>query len=104
MPAFERSLPSKVFEYAVMGKPIVAGLPGYSRTFVQKNIPHAVVFEPGNISDGVRSVERAKEIRVIEEDITNFINKFSRKKLAQSLSKSIVKCAQQNITNWYDYR
>ena len=99
LPAFERSLPSKVFEYAVMGKPIVAGLPGYSKTFVKKNIPHAVVFEPGNISDGVRSIERAKEIKVMKEDLTDFINKFSRKKLSKSLSKSIVECAKLNCAN-----
>src|SRR5690606_26666824 len=45
-PAFHRVLPSKVFEYAATGKPIVAGVPGYAAEFVNAEIANAAVFAP----------------------------------------------------------
>ena len=39
-------LPSKLFEYAAMGKPIWAGLDGYSADFVLEQIENAAVFPP----------------------------------------------------------
>ena len=46
VPAFKRVLPSKIFEYAVLDKPIVAGLSGYSAQFIVDNIGHAFLFKP----------------------------------------------------------
>ena len=36
--AFEKVIPSKIFEYAVTGKPIVAGVAGYPATFIGEHI------------------------------------------------------------------
>ncbi len=48
--AFKKVLPSKIFEYAVFGKPIIAGVDGYFADFLKKEIPWAFVFEPCNVA------------------------------------------------------
>lgn len=39
-------LPSKIFEYAATGKPILAGVGGYAANFLHDNIPGVEVFAP----------------------------------------------------------
>ena len=48
VPAFRRVLPSKIFEYTALKKPIVAGLSGYSAQFLRDNVPYASLFDPGD--------------------------------------------------------
>lgn len=44
--AFRRVLPSKVFEYAATGKPILAGVAGYAAEFTRDEVENAAVFSP----------------------------------------------------------
>ena len=46
--AFKRVLPSKVFEYGALGKPIVAGVSGYSANFIKQNLQINYCFEALN--------------------------------------------------------
>jgi hypothetical protein len=57
-PAFEKVLPSKIFEYAVLGKPILAGVAGYPAWFIQNEVDNARVFEPCNVAEAVLAFER----------------------------------------------
>lgn len=41
-------IPSKIFEYASTGKPILAGVSGYTRKFIDNNIKGCETFEPCN--------------------------------------------------------
>ena len=90
--AFKRSLPSKLFEYAVIGKPIIAGLSGYSEQFLSNHIPHAQSFTPGDVDACVDLIESSDNISIRKTDIEYFIEKFSRKKIMSSLSDEIFKC------------
>jgi len=47
--AFERVLPSKIFEYGATGKPIIAGVGGYARQFIEGELPDAFCFDPCNV-------------------------------------------------------
>ena len=67
LPAFKRVLPSKIFEYAAIGKPIVAGLSGYSAKFIQSNIEHALLFTPGNVDKGVDIISVISNLKVNKE-------------------------------------
>jgi glycosyltransferase involved in cell wall biosynthesis len=53
--SFRRVIPSKLFEYAATGKPILAGLAGYSARFTQAKISNASVFEPCDIEGAVEA-------------------------------------------------
>lgn len=44
--AFRKVLPSKIFEYAATGKPILAGVAGHAADFLRREVPGAVVFAP----------------------------------------------------------
>jgi len=49
--AFEKVLPSKIFEYAATGKPIIAGVSGFSGKFIRENVENAAVFKPCDQED-----------------------------------------------------
>ena len=82
--AFKKVLPSKIFEYAVFDKPILAGVSGNARQFMDKEIPNSFVFEPGNLE------EAEIKINQIINDISytrrkDFIEKYDREKLMNNL-------------------
>ena len=55
--AFKKVLPSKLFEYGALGKPIWAGVAGHAAEFIKENITNAAVFSPCNVNDAVKSFE-----------------------------------------------
>jgi glycosyltransferase involved in cell wall biosynthesis len=56
--SFERVLPSKVFEYAAMGKPVWAGVSGYAAEFVRTEVNNSAVFHPCDVDGAVRVFEK----------------------------------------------
>lgn len=50
--AFRKVLPSKLFEYAATGKPILAGVAGHAADFLRREVPGAAVFDPCDV-DGM---------------------------------------------------
>lgn len=87
MPAFRRVLPSKLFEYAATGKPILAGLAGYSADFVSRQLENASVFAPCDAQAAARAV------RALRPEITDrsaFIERFARERLSRELAADIM--------------
>ena len=76
--AFKRVLPSKIFEYAVYNKPIVAGLQGYVVDFIKENLNGFFIFTPNDVQGCILSIEKALEF-TSEIDNNNFSNYYSRK-------------------------
>ena len=50
--AFKKVLPSKLFEYGALGKPIWAGVAGYAADFIRENIDNGTVFAPCDVKGG----------------------------------------------------
>jgi len=88
-PAFKRVLPSKLFEYAAVGKPIVAGVAGYSKEFIKNNLDFAFTFSPGNIQEARTSVFDAVECIPLESSVNNFIKKYSRDAIMNEMSETL---------------
>ena len=84
--AFRKVLPSKLFEYGAMNKPILAGISGYSEEFVKSEISNCAVFSPGNPEDGVKKIE---SLRFSIKPRTGFIKKFDRQKIMGEMAKDI---------------
>lgn len=85
-PAFERVIPSKVFELGATNKPIIAGVSGYPLQFITENIQNVITFLPCDASEMVnkiRSYEYKKEFR------SDFVTKYSRNNINIEMSKSI---------------
>ena len=90
IPAFRRVLPSKIFEYTTLGKPIVAGISGYSANFMRDSIPHSIVFDPGNVDQCVDSIKNSGSVIIDNSQIDMFINKYSREKIMEKMAIHIL--------------
>ncbi|WP_144393543.1 glycosyltransferase family 4 protein [Pleionea sediminis] len=85
--AFEKVLPSKVFEYAAIGKPILAGVSGYAATFINENISNAGVFYP---CDEVAAIQQLSKLNFCNVDRANFVEKYRRKSIMKNMANSII--------------
>ena len=101
--AFKKVLPSKIFEYAAMGKPILAGVSGYSAEFLNTYVKNSAVFEPCNVNQAVNSL---KLLDLRHTDRNSFIQEFSRSKIMNEMAVSILSVPLQiqlseNINYWH---
>ena len=81
-------LPSKIFELAAFDKPIIAGVAGFSREFINKYISNVLLFSPGNVNE---IVEKINNYNYKKEYRTSFVEEFKRETINKAMSKSIVK-------------
>jgi glycosyltransferase involved in cell wall biosynthesis len=87
LPAFEKVLPSKLFEYAALGKPVLAGAAGYTARFVREEIDNAAVFEPGDVEGAVQAfgaLELSDRARPL------FVKKYARAKIIAAMAEDIL--------------
>jgi glycosyltransferase involved in cell wall biosynthesis len=89
--AFLKVIPSKLFEYAATGKPILAGLAGYSKAFTLNHIPNACVFAPGNPDAAVAALAR---LDLGATDREAFLREYSRSRIQQSMAFDILNTAK----------
>jgi glycosyltransferase involved in cell wall biosynthesis len=85
--AFRKVLPSKIFEYAAMGKPIWAGVSGHSREFIDREVSNAAVFAPCD----VEGAERAFDTLVLRDSPrTLFLEQHSRSRISGEMAADIL--------------
>lgn len=89
--AFEKCLPSKLFEYAATDKPVLAGVAGYAAQFVRQHIPNSFVFNPG---DATELTHYLTTTPYHTETRAAFVEQFGRQSIIQSLAKQILKTVQ----------
>ncbi len=85
--AFEKVLPSKIFEYAATGKPILAGVSGYSKLFIKENIENAMLFRPCCPDDFLRKFEVFDP--VVKKD-RGFIEKYARQSIMDKMAQDVL--------------
>jgi len=85
--AFRKVLPSKLFEYGAMGKPIWAGVSGYPAEFVCTELDNAVVFHPCDAEEAERVFN---QLRLHNEHRDQFVAKFSRINIAKEMAFDIM--------------
>jgi len=87
--AFTRVLPSKIFEYAAMGSPILAGVDGYAAEFLRTEVPNAAVFPPCDVAAGLRAWETL-DLRTQPREA--FVQAFGRRALMRTLASAVLAC------------
>jgi glycosyltransferase involved in cell wall biosynthesis len=87
--AFKKVLPSKIFEYAATYKPIIAGVDGYAREFIQEHLPDSLIFQPCDIDDFSRKYQHFHGIVDIDRR-KSFIARFSRDTIMDQMSKDFL--------------
>lgn len=87
--ALHKVLPSKIFEYAATGKPILAGVTGYAAEFLCENIPEVEVFNPCDSHAMRLGLERLLAgPRVI--DRSGFCTVYLRQNIMEQMARSIM--------------
>lgn len=90
-PAFTRVLPSKIFEYAAMGKPVWAGVAGYAARFVREKLTNSAVFPPCEPGAGIAALNA---LTFTATDRSDFVTRFTRTAICQAMAQDILLRAQ----------
>ncbi len=91
--AFEKVLPSKIFEYAAMRKPIWAGVSGHAAEFLRQEVPNAAVFAPCDAEGALKSFA---ELSLGETARDEFVARYSRSSIARMMADEIIAVASGN--------
>ena len=85
--AYKKVLPSKIFEYAASGLPILAGLSGYSANFMQNEILNSYVFPPCDVEAAINALLNIKNMYTNRDD---FIKKYLRENIMNEFAMDIL--------------
>lgn len=88
LPAFHRVLPSKLFEYAATGRPMLAGVAGYPREFLEANLSGVETFNPCDIAGGARALKRLLE-GAATFDRRKFAKRYARSAIMAEMAEDI---------------
>lgn len=87
--AFQKVLPSKIFEYAATGKPILAGVSGYAKKFLQDYVPGVVFFNPCDsraLIEGLMKIRRGPT----HFDRSQFCLDYARQRINMRMAKDVI--------------
>lgn len=90
-PAFRRVLPSKIFEYAATGKPVVAGVKGEAAEFLEREVAGSFIFPPCDADAMVKQVQEA--VRHGPKDRAEFRARFARSAIMDSMARDVLDLA-----------
>jgi glycosyltransferase involved in cell wall biosynthesis len=90
-PAFHKVLPSKIFEYAATGKPILAGVDGYSRRFIEDHVQNAALFFPCD-SEGL--IHALDSLDLCTRTRTAFVEEFGRSVIIRRMADDVLELAR----------
>lgn len=87
--AFHKVLPSKIFEYAATGRPMLAGVAGHAADFLARHLPDVEVFKP---LDAAAMVAAANRLIAVEHnpDRALFCQNFGRQNIMQRMAADVV--------------
>lgn len=91
-PAFENVLPSKVFEYASLSKPVLAGVGGYAARFIREEISNAVVFPPCDVTGGALAFAR---LVIEDQPRPEFVARYARARIVATMADDVLALARQ---------
>ncbi|WP_417592047.1 glycosyltransferase family 4 protein [Parasphingorhabdus sp.] len=87
--AFRKVLPSKIFEYAATGKPVVAGVAGHAADFLKQHVPHAEVFDPCDVNGMIAAVKKAVKAPA-HVDRSDFCHAYARSAIMDRMAKEML--------------
>ena len=85
--AFEKVLPSKLFEYGALGKPVLAGVAGYAAKFISEEIRNAAVFPPCDVHAAAAAFD---SLDLVSAPRPEFIAKYARANIARAMADDVL--------------
>lgn len=89
-PAFRKVLPSKIFEYASLGLPILAGVAGTAADFLRREVPGTAVFDPGDAAGMLDGIDRLRPFLGTAIDRSGFRARYDRSRIMGDLAEDLV--------------
>lgn len=89
--AFEKVLPSKIFEYGATNKTIIAGVRGYAKEFILENLENTIIFDSGDVKGFIDILLNHQPAQI---ERTDFVEKYSRENIMRGMAKSILELAK----------
>lgn len=89
-PAFAKVLPSKIFEYAATGKPVLAGVGGYSAQFLKDHVANCSVFPPCDVESGAIGL---RSLQLTWTDRAEFIDSYRRSTIMNRMAGAVMELA-----------
>ena len=86
-PALRKVLPSKVFEYAATGKPILAGVSGFAETFLAEEVSNVAIFKPCDVGGAIAALG---EIELGSTPRDAFVTRFLRSRISADMGADIL--------------
>jgi glycosyltransferase involved in cell wall biosynthesis len=81
-------LPSKLFEYAATGKPLLAGVAGFPAEFLRQEVKNCGVFHPCDADAGLAAL---KGLTLGATDRADFIRRFARTAIMERMAGAVLK-------------
>lgn len=91
--AFHKVLPSKLFEYAATGRPILAGIAGHAADFAAAELPDARVFAPCDAEAMILAFDELLA-RPRAMDRESFRAKYARRKIMAAMAADLIEQVQ----------
>ncbi|MCF6806996.1 glycosyltransferase family 4 protein [Thiotrichales bacterium 19S9-12] len=96
-PLFRTVIPSKVFEFMALGKPILVGVEGEAREIVIDQAKAGIVFTPEDAVSLDQAINQMRSHLVENDQIKTFVEKyFNREKIAIEMLEQIKKTIYKN--------
>ena len=92
--AFRKVLPSKIFEYAALGKPVWAGVAGYSAEFLGREVDNVAIFPPCDAGTAMRVFD---QLNLGTASRAAFLEKFSRDNIMRDMAADIGQLLQERL-------
>lgn len=93
VPAFEVVIPSKLFEYAATGLPILMGASGWLKDFVDLNVRNAATFQPCNVESALKAFNTLEAKPV---DRKSFCTEYSRLEISNNMADDVLNTMRVN--------
>ncbi len=87
LPAYRKVLPSKLFEYAATGKPILAGVAGQAADFLTENVENSAVFAPCDRDGMIKALGALNLKRTFR---SGFVEKYRRSAIMERFADDIL--------------
>lgn len=85
--AFAKVLPSKLFEYAATGKPILAGVGGHAAEFLRRNVDNCGIFMPCDADAGLAAL---KGLTLGVKPRQEFVKAFARSEIMGRMVEAVI--------------
>lgn len=97
---FEKTIPSKIFEYLASQKPIIYGVEGVAKTILKEEFNRKYYFKANDIEDLIGTfqnlIKAIEENNYVKPDLEVLINNYSRKKLSMRYADKIEELCEES--------